>query len=170
MLRRCSGLGGWGGHGLPVPVRRGASRGGVPWGDARVSPGHVPRGALPLLGHRAGCGGGQRVIRLRTVGGVRLFCVRPCSARAVFPCPGGLAVLQLGWGTPWCMGPVGRVVGARVLDQCHCARSRGGLLGGLFPHPSRRPLVGRGPPWLRIRGVLSLRLRVGRRPREGGGG
>ena len=60
------------------------------------------------------------------------------------------------------MGPVGRVVGARVLDQCHRAPLAGGGDGGAVPHPLRRPLVGRGPPWLRVRGVLVLGLRVGR--------
>ena len=33
---------------------------------------------------------------------------------------GGLAVLQLGWGTPWCTGPVGRVVGAHVRSKKKC--------------------------------------------------
>ena len=46
-----SSSGGWGGHGLPVLVRCGASRGGVPWGGAKVSPRYAPRAGLLLLGH-----------------------------------------------------------------------------------------------------------------------
>ena len=34
--------GGWGGNGLPVPVRCGVSREGVPWGGARLFPGLFP--------------------------------------------------------------------------------------------------------------------------------
>ena len=51
------------------------------------------------------------------------------------PRPGGLAVLQLGWGTPWCTGPVGRVVGPRVRDRCHCAPLAGGGVGGAVDPP-----------------------------------
>ena len=49
------------------------------------------------------------------------------------PRPGSLAVLQVGWGTPWCTGLVGQVAGARVRDQCHRAPLAGGVLGGLSP-------------------------------------
>ena len=38
--------GGWGGHGLPVLVRCGASSGGVPWGSVRVSLRYAPCGGL----------------------------------------------------------------------------------------------------------------------------
>ena len=71
------------------------------------------------------------------------------------PRPGGLAVLQLGWGTPWCTGPVGRLASARVRDRCH-----------------RAPLAGVGcrSPWPCVRGELSPRQRAGRRPWHGGGG
>ena len=86
------------------------------------------------------------------------------------PRPGGSVVLQLGWGTPWCMGRGGRVAGARARDRCHRAPLLGGALGGLSPHPLCRPLVCRGSPWPCVRGVLSPRRRAGRRPREVGGG
>ena len=44
-------------------------------------------------------------------------------------------MLQLGWGAPWCTGPVGRVAGARVRDQCHRAPLAGGDVGGVVPPP-----------------------------------
>ena len=78
------------------------------------------------------------------------------------PRPGGFAVLQLGWGTPWCTGPVGWVAGARVEDRCRRALLAGGALRGLSPHPPFGPLVGRGAPWPCVRGVLSTRQRAGR--------
>ena len=49
--------------------------------------------------------------------------------------PGGLAVLQLGWGTPWCTGPVGRLAFACVRDRCHCAPLVGGAVWGVPPTP-----------------------------------
>ena len=73
------------------------------------------------------------------------------------PCLGGLAVLQLGWETPWCTGPVGRVVGTRVRDRCHRPSLAGGVWGGLSPHPLRTPLVGRRLPSPRVRGPPSPR-------------
>ena len=147
----------------------------MPWGGARVFPRHVPRGGLPLLGHRAGRGGGQRVIEVLRARGVSHFCVRPCAARAVFSLlRHALAVsLCCSWGGKH-RGAWARLVGWSVpmsWTSVIAPRSRGGGgFGGLFPHPLRRHLVGRGPPWLRVCGVLSLRLRVGRRPWEGGGG
>ena len=87
------------------------------------------------------------------------------------PHPLCLAVLQLRWGTPSCTGPVGRLAGARVRDQCPRApRARGGPMGGLSPHPLRRPLVNQRFPWPCVRGVLSSRQRSGRQPWEAGGG
>ena len=87
------------------------------------------------------------------------------------PRPGGSAVLQLGWGTPWCTGPVGRVAGAGVRHWCHrTPLAGGGALRGLSPHPLFGPLVGRGSPWPCVRGMLSPRQLAGRRPWEGGGG
>ena len=67
-------------------------------------------------------------------------------------CLGGLAVLHLGWGTPWCRRPVGRVVGARLRDRCHRPSLAGGGVGGAVPPPLAQALGGpRGPlaacPW-----------------------
>ena len=167
---------GWGGHGLPVLVRCRASRRGLPWGGASVSSRHVPRGGLPLLGHRAGRGGGQWVIGLLRVGGLCHFGVRPWATRVVLlllQC--GLRALAVWLCCSWGGEPRGArarlvVVDARVQDRCHRAPLAGGMWGGLFPHPLSRPLVGRGLPWPCVRGVLSSWQRVGCRPWERGGG
>ena len=58
------------------------------------------------------------------------------------PCLGGLAVLQLGWGTSWCTGPVCRVVGIRIRDRCHRPSLAGGAVGGAVP-PSLAQALGR---------------------------
>ena len=97
----------------------------------------------PLLGHRAGRGGGQWVIGLLRAGGLCHFCVCPWAARS--RCApvvamrhrflGGVAVLQLGWQTPWCTGPVSRVVNARVRDRCHRPSLPGGGVAGAVPPP-----------------------------------
>ena len=169
--------GGCGGHGLPVLVRCGASRGGVPWSGAWVSPRHVPLGGLPLLGHRAGCGGRQWVIGLLRVTGPCHFCVRPWAARVVLPLlrcalralvlwlccslggdPRGARARLVWWSVP--VSGTGVIAPARVR----------GVFEGLSPHPLRRPLVGRGLPLPCVRGVLSPWQGVGRRPWEGGGG
>ena len=101
-----------------------------------------------------------------------LGCPRRAPVVAVCPPrPGGLTVSQLGWGTPLCTGPVGRVAGAHVRDRCRRALfAGGGALTGLFPHPLFGPLVGRGSPWPCVRGVRCPWQRAGRRPWEGGGG
>ena len=168
--------GGWGGHGLPVLVRRGARRGALGWcqGVPLVhTPWRVPvagassRSWWRAAGHQTGEGRRSPSFLRLPLG--RSRCVPVVATRP--PRPGSLAVLQLGWGTPWCTGPVGRVVGSRVRDQCHRAQlAGGGCWRGLSPHSLRRPLVGHGLPWLRVRGVLSPRQRAGRRPWEGGGG
>ena len=51
------------------------------------------------------------------------------------PRPGGWAVLQFGWGTLWCTGPVGRVVGTRARGRFHRAPLVGGGVGGAVPPP-----------------------------------
>ena len=113
---------------------------------------------------------------LLRVGGLCHFCVRPWAARVVFPLlrralralavwlrcslggePRGARAGLVRWSVP--------VSGTGVIAP----RLRGGVLGGLSPDPLRRPLAGRGLPWLRVRGVLSPRQRVGRRRWEGGG-
>ena len=59
---------------------------------------------------------------------------RRAPAVAMRPlCLRGLAVLQLGWGTPWCAGPVGQVVGTRIQDRCHRPSLAGGAVGGAVP-------------------------------------
>ena len=85
------------------------------------------------------------------------------------PRPGGLAVLQLGWGTPWCTSLVGWPVPVSGTGVIVPRSQGGGVLGGLSPHPLCRPLVGRGFPWPCVRGVLSPRQWAGRGPWEGGG-
>ena len=55
--------GGLGGHGLPVLVRCGASRGGVPCGGVRMSLRYTLRAGLLLRGHRMGRGGGRGATR-----------------------------------------------------------------------------------------------------------
>ena len=111
----------FGGHGLPVQVQCGASRGEGPWGGAKVSLRYVPRGGLLFLGHRTGCGSGLLVTGFLRDGGLCYFFVRSlgCPRRALVvalrpPRPGGLAVLQLGL----CTGPVVRVAGAHLRDRC----------------------------------------------------
>ena len=166
--------GGSGGHVLPVLVRCGASQGGVPSSGARVSPRHVPRGGLPLLGHRAGCGGGQWVTGLLRAGGLCHFCVRSWAARvvllllrcvlralAVWPCcscggePRGARAQLVGWPVP--------VSGTVVIAPC----SRGGgCCGGCSPTTCAGFWSAAGSP----AGVLSPRQQAGRRSWEGGGG
>ena len=99
-----------------------------------MSPRHVLRGGLSLLGNRAGRGGGQWVRGLLRAGGLCDFYVRPWAARVVPPllrC--ALRVLAV-WG----------------------------LWGRLSPPLLRRPWVGRRLPRPRVRGVWSPRQRVGR--------
>ena len=127
--RCCGGRGGGGGHGHPVLVECRVSRGGVPWGGARLSPRHVLRGGLPLPGHRAGRGGGQRASGLLGAEGPRHLCVRPWSAHVV----------------------------SRLPRRALCGLAASGLRGGLPPRPLRRAGVGRGLPWTRVRGVWSSR-------------
>ena len=176
--------GGWGGHGLPVPVRRGASRGGVPWGGARVSPRNGPRGRFPLPGHRAGSVGGQRVIGLLRVGGLCHFCVRPCAARVVFPllrralCAlavwlccywggerRGARALLVGWSVPVSLTSViaplsrGRAVGGAVCPPL--AQAFGRPRAPVAACPWRAvPLAARRSPTLGGRWRMSWTLRM----------
>ena len=114
----------------------------------------------------AGAFGGLRrwAVGHRTPEGPRsLSFLRPllgCSRRAPVvavhpPRPGSLAVLQLGWGTPWCTGPVGWADGARVWARCHRALHAGGGVGGVASSPlvqafgrPRIPLA--ACPWLAV--------------------
>ena len=62
------------------------------------------------------------------------------------PHPSSLAVLQLGWGTSSCTGPVGRVAGARVRDRCYRAPlPGGGVEGGCPPTPCAGRWSAAGP-------------------------
>ena len=134
--------GGWGGHCLLVLVRCGASRGGVPPGGARVCPRHVPRGGLLLLGHRAGCGGGQWVIGLLRAGGLCHFCVRSWAARVVplllrsALCAVAVWLCCIWGGEP--RGARARLSGGRCpcpgLVSSRLAQGGGGV-GGVVPQP-----------------------------------
>ena len=82
--------------------------------------------------------------------------------------PGGLAVLQQGWGTPSRTNPVGRLAGAPVRDRCHRALlAGGGGVRGVVPPPlaqafgrPRVPLA--ACPWRAVPPV------AGRLPTRGG--
>ena len=144
------------------------------WGSAGVSPGHVPRGGLPLLGHRAGRGGGQLVTGLLRAGGLCHFCVRSWAARVVlpllrcvlralvvWPCcswggePRGVRAQLVGWPVP--------VSGTRVIAP----RSREGVSGGLSPPPLVQAF-GRPRVHLAVCLWLAAPPAVGRPPTHGG--
>ena len=84
------------------------------------------------------------------------------------PRPGGLAALLLGWGTPWCTGPVGRVAGARARDRCHCVPLAAGGVWRVVPPPSvqadGRPRVPLAVcPWRAVPPVAGRPPTLGRR-------
>ena len=143
--------GGWGGHGLPVLVRCGASRGGVPWGGAKLSLRYVPHGGLMLRGHRTERGGGRGATGpLRARSSCHFF-VRSRVVWVVFPLlwcvlralavwlhrsrggePRGAWAQLLGWPVPMSQ--------AGAFTPC----LRGGALRGSLPTPVRvagRPRV-----------------------------
>ena len=161
--------GGWGGHGLPVLVRCGASWGGVPWGGVRVSLRYAPCGGLLLRGHGTGRGGGWGANGLLRAGGLCHFFVRSrvaCVAPLLLWCVLGLSVVRprhSQGGEP--RGALARLVGWRVPVSGAGAvtpRLRGRALMGSSPDPLFGLLVCCGSPWPRVRGVPSPQQRTGR--------
>ena len=168
----------WWGHGLLVLVWCGASRGGVPWGGFQGFPQACAPWRAPVAG--ASSRSRRRAVGHWTPEGRRsLSFLRPPLGRSRCapvvamrpPHPGGLAVLQLGWGTPWCTSGLVRwpvpVSGTGIIAP----RSRGGGVGAVVPPPLAQAFGQPRPPlaacsWRAVPPAVGRPLTLGGRWRK----